>query len=100
MISTEKAAAYVDQAYSWLEGFGKGFDKNDWETWKPENLPAFSKYVLHLALKVLRLRRSGFPAVKVKVVEVGYVDADGTSQGRPVQSSWIRTRAVRLGYSE
>ncbi|ORX37087.1 hypothetical protein BD324DRAFT_642094 [Kockovaella imperatae] len=43
VISPEKAAYYVDQAYSWLEGFGKGFDKNDRETWKPENLPAFAK---------------------------------------------------------
>lgn len=43
VISPEQAAAYVDRAYTWLEGFGKGFDRNDRSTWKVQNLPNFNK---------------------------------------------------------
>ncbi|WWC88322.1 uncharacterized protein L201_003230 [Kwoniella dendrophila CBS 6074] len=42
-ISTEKAKQYEDEAYKWLESFGKGFDKNDRNTWKVKNLPWFAK---------------------------------------------------------
>ncbi|CAD6563606.1 MAG: hypothetical protein TREMPRED_000009 [Tremellales sp. Tagirdzhanova-0007] len=43
VITAEQAATYVDQAYAWLEGFGKGFDRNDRSTWKVDKLPAFTK---------------------------------------------------------
>lgn len=45
VISPEQAGEYVDRAYAWLEGFGKGFDRNDRSTWKVTNVPTFSKYV-------------------------------------------------------
>ncbi|KAK6907864.1 hypothetical protein I203_101865 [Kwoniella mangroviensis CBS 8507] len=38
-----KAREYEDRAYRWLESFGKGFDKDDRSTWKPDNLPWFAK---------------------------------------------------------
>jgi len=44
VITPEQAASYVDRAYAWLEGFGKGFDRNDRSSWKVQNLPSFSKY--------------------------------------------------------
>nr|XP_031858563.1 uncharacterized protein CI109_006086 [Kwoniella shandongensis]KAA5525635.1 hypothetical protein CI109_006086 [Kwoniella shandongensis] len=43
VIAAEKAKEYEDRAYKWLESFGKGFKKDDKETWKVENLPTFSK---------------------------------------------------------
>ena len=43
VIPEVKADEYVRRAYSWLEGFGKGFKGDDRSTWKPENLPAFNK---------------------------------------------------------
>ncbi len=49
VISPEQAAIYVDRAYAWLEGFGKGFDRNDRSTWKVQNLPEFSKCVSNSA---------------------------------------------------
>ncbi|OCF75502.1 hypothetical protein I204_04358 [Kwoniella mangroviensis CBS 8886] len=38
-----RAREYEDRAYRWLESFGKGFDKDDRSTWKPDNLPWFAK---------------------------------------------------------
>ncbi|ORY31827.1 hypothetical protein BCR39DRAFT_525560 [Naematelia encephala] len=43
VISKEKAQEYVDRAYKWLEGFGKGFKGDDRSTWHIDNLPEFSK---------------------------------------------------------
>ncbi|WWC71119.1 uncharacterized protein I206_105072 [Kwoniella pini CBS 10737] len=43
VIPQDRAKEYEDKAYKWLESFGKGFDKNDRETWKVKNLPWFSK---------------------------------------------------------
>ncbi|KAK4048774.1 hypothetical protein OIV83_004540 [Microbotryomycetes sp. JL201] len=39
VLSPEKAAQYKDRAFSWLESFGRGFDRNDPKTYGPENLP-------------------------------------------------------------
>lgn len=33
VLDERQAAEYVDRANAWLEGFGKGFDRNDRETW-------------------------------------------------------------------
>ena len=41
VISSEKADGYVQKVYEWLEGFDKGFKRDDRSTWKPENLPGF-----------------------------------------------------------
>lgn len=42
-ISPEKAQEYCDRMYQWLEGFGKGFNKDDRSTWHVDNVPWFSK---------------------------------------------------------
>ncbi|WRT66716.1 uncharacterized protein IL334_003679 [Kwoniella shivajii] len=42
-IPSNKAREYEDRAYKWLESFGKGFNKDDRETWKVDNLPFFNK---------------------------------------------------------
>jgi len=43
VISAEKAKEYEDRMYQWLESHGKGFKKDDKETWKPQNLPNFDR---------------------------------------------------------
>ncbi|WWC71969.1 uncharacterized protein I206_105928 [Kwoniella pini CBS 10737] len=43
VLSKEKSSSYVDKAFDWLEGFDKGFKRDDRSTWKPESLPAFSR---------------------------------------------------------
>jgi hypothetical protein len=43
VISEEKAAAYVERMYKWLEGFGNGFKRDDRSTWRVSKLPYFSK---------------------------------------------------------
>ncbi|WWC62956.1 uncharacterized protein I303_105554 [Kwoniella dejecticola CBS 10117] len=43
VIPADRAKAYEDRAYRWLESFGKGFDQEDRSTWKVDNLPYFSK---------------------------------------------------------
>ncbi|WVW86105.1 hypothetical protein I302_108144 [Kwoniella bestiolae CBS 10118] len=40
-LSAEKSLEYVSRAFDWLEGFNKGFKRDDRSTWRPENLPAF-----------------------------------------------------------
>lgn len=43
VIPRERAEAYASEMYAWLESFGKGFDRNDRSTWKPEHLPIFER---------------------------------------------------------
>ncbi|WVR06641.1 hypothetical protein IAU60_003673 [Kwoniella sp. DSM 27419] len=43
VIPAARAKDYEDQAYQWLESFGKGFDKDDKATWKVDKLPAFNR---------------------------------------------------------
>lgn len=43
VVSSERAAYYVDQMNGWLEGFGLGYDRSDPSTWKPENVPVNMK---------------------------------------------------------
>ena len=38
-VSKEKAAEYADRMYTYLEGFGLGFDRNDRSTWSGQHLP-------------------------------------------------------------
>ncbi|KAK8858894.1 hypothetical protein IAR55_003125 [Kwoniella newhampshirensis] len=42
VIAPEKAKEYEDRAYKWLESHGKGFKKDDKETWQPDKMPAFN----------------------------------------------------------
>ncbi|KAK0469644.1 uncharacterized protein EV420DRAFT_1616195 [Desarmillaria tabescens] len=42
-VTPEKALEYRDRAFSWLESFGLGFDRNDESTWKNEHLPVHIK---------------------------------------------------------
>jgi hypothetical protein len=46
VITEEKAAAYVDRMYKWLESFGTGFKADDKTTWHVDQMPAFSKWVI------------------------------------------------------
>jgi len=39
VLSEEKAAAYVDQCYDWLESFDLGYKRDDPSTYKLENIP-------------------------------------------------------------
>ncbi|CAK7200160.1 hypothetical protein SEUCBS139899_002851 [Sporothrix eucalyptigena] len=39
VLSPEKAQHYADQGYSWLESWGLGFDRDDRNTRKPDQLP-------------------------------------------------------------
>lgn len=39
----EKAAEYVDAAHAWLEGFNKGYKRDDPSTWDVKNLPRHGK---------------------------------------------------------
>ncbi|KAK6909542.1 hypothetical protein I203_103563 [Kwoniella mangroviensis CBS 8507] len=43
VLSSERSSEYVNRAFDWLEGFNKGFKRDVRSTWKPENLPAFSR---------------------------------------------------------
>ncbi|WVQ85842.1 hypothetical protein IAT38_008010 [Cryptococcus sp. DSM 104549] len=43
VVPEERAKSYEDRMYTWLESFGKGFKRDDKETWKLKNLPAFNK---------------------------------------------------------
>ncbi|GAA6038561.1 hypothetical protein JCM8097_004631 [Rhodosporidiobolus ruineniae] len=42
-IPRERALKYRDQAFSWLESFGRGFDRNDKSTFSQPYLPAFAR---------------------------------------------------------
>ncbi|TYJ53001.1 hypothetical protein B9479_006378 [Cryptococcus floricola] len=43
VIPLERAQEYEERAYAWLESFGKGFKRDDKDTWKVENMPAFDR---------------------------------------------------------
>lgn len=43
VLSRQKAKHYADQAYSWVEKFGCGFDRNDPSTHTVDKLPYFVK---------------------------------------------------------
>ncbi|WVN90799.1 uncharacterized protein L203_106042 [Cryptococcus depauperatus CBS 7841] len=42
-IPPQRAKDYEDRVYKWLESFNKGFSKNDKDTWRVANLPAFDR---------------------------------------------------------
>ena len=43
LLPKDKAKAYEDGAYEFLESFGLGFDRNDHSTWVPEKMPYYYK---------------------------------------------------------
>ena len=43
VIPKEKCDAYVSDAFSWLEGFGRGFKRGDRSTWTDDHLPVSGK---------------------------------------------------------
>lgn len=43
VISEDKAQAYVDRMYQWMESFGLGFKRDDRSTWRADNVPNFAK---------------------------------------------------------
>ncbi|PYH93552.1 MFS transporter [Aspergillus ellipticus CBS 707.79] len=48
VLSKERASEYQNEALTWLESFGLGFDRNDKSTWKKENLPQSWKGGMYL----------------------------------------------------
>jgi hypothetical protein len=47
-VAKEKAARYQSEAFTWLEGFGLGFDRNDKSTWKKDKVPQSWKGGMYL----------------------------------------------------
>lgn len=43
VMTSERAAHYVEEMTKWLERFPLGFDRNDPKTWIEDNLPAHMK---------------------------------------------------------
>jgi len=39
VVPQERALGYADKAEDWLEGFNKGYKRNDTSTWKSKNIP-------------------------------------------------------------
>lgn len=52
VISQERAAHYVDEMNSWVEGFGLGYNRHDPSTWVEDNLPVMMKCVDHSPLSL------------------------------------------------
>ena len=43
VISAEQAAVYAEKGEEWLEGFGKGYKRDDPATWDVKNLPKHNR---------------------------------------------------------